>query len=273
MLKLAGVGTKPRLTEIKRGCHAHQHVGPQEGQLLSQGPVPSWGTCYQSAQGLKLAQRDLGMCQAQFLREYKLVVVGGGGVGKSALTIQFIQSHFVDEYDPTIEDSYRKQCVIDEEVALLDVLDTAGQEEYSAMREQYMRTGEGFLLVYSITSRNSFEEISTFHQQILRVKDKDYFPVIVVANKCDLEYERQVGAHEGRELARHFGCRFIETSAKQRINVDEAFSSLVKEIRRYNKEQTISRPGPNGPGNGPNGFQEEGEQFQSSGCCSGCLIL
>lgn len=64
---------------------------------------------------------------------------------------------------------------------------------YSAMREQYMRTGEGFLLVYSITSRNSFEEISTFHQQILRVKDKDSFPVIVVANKCDLEYERQVG--------------------------------------------------------------------------------
>ena len=64
---------------------------------------------------------------------------------------------------------------------------------HSAMREQYMRTGEGFLLVYSITSRNSFEEISTFHQQILRVKDKDSFPVIVVANKCDLEYERQVG--------------------------------------------------------------------------------
>jgi Ras family len=67
------------------------------------------------------------------------------------------------------------------------------QISFSAMREQYMRTGEGFLLVYSITSRNSFEEISTFHQQILRVKDRDSFPVIVVANKCDLEYERQVG--------------------------------------------------------------------------------
>lgn len=147
----------------------------------------------------------------QFLREYKLVVVGGGGVGKSCLTIQLIQSHFVDEYDPTIEgmasrilpyneypmltslsDSYRKQCVIDDEVALLDVLDTAGQEEYSAMREQYMRTGEGFLLVYSITSRQSFEEILTFQQQILRVKDKDYFPIIIVGNKCDLDSEREV---------------------------------------------------------------------------------
>lgn len=72
------------------------------------------------------------------------------------------------------------------------MLDTAGQEEYSAMREQYMRTGEGFLLVYSITSRQSFEEITTFQQQILRVKDKDYFPMVVVGNKCDLEGERQV---------------------------------------------------------------------------------
>lgn len=89
-------------------------------------------------------------------------------------------------------DSYRKQCVIDDEVALLDVLDTAGQEEYSAMREQYMRTGEGFLLVYSITSRQSFEEIMTYQQQILRVKDKDYFPIIVVGNKCDLEKDRAV---------------------------------------------------------------------------------
>lgn len=87
---------------------------------------------------------------------------------------------------------------------------------FSAMREQYMRTGEGFLLVYSITSRNSFEEISTFHQQILRVKDRDSFPVIVVANKCDLEYERQVGMN-GMCLFHHlldlafFGCGQIPT--------------------------------------------------------------
>lgn len=79
----------------------------------------------------------------------------------------------------------------------MDVLDTAGQEEYSAMREQYMRTGEGFLLVYSITSRQSFEEIMTFQQQILRVKDKDYFPIIVVGNKCDLGKERAVTVEGG----------------------------------------------------------------------------
>ncbi|RKP19638.1 GDP-mannose 4,6-dehydratase [Rozella allomycis CSF55] len=168
--------------------------------------------------------------------EYKLVVVGGGGVGKSALTIKFIQGHFVDEYDPTIEDSYRKQCVIDEEVALLDVLDTAGQEEYSAMREQYMRSGEGFLCVYSITSRASFDEVTTFYKQILRVKDKDYFPAIILGNKCDLEDERIVSTQEGQDLANTFGIKFMETSAKKQINVESAFFTLVKEIRRHNNK-------------------------------------
>jgi small GTP-binding protein len=86
------------------------------------------------------------------------------------------------------------------------VLDTAGQEEYSAMREQYMRTGEGFLLVYSITDRQSYEEIMTFQQQILRVKDKDYFPMIVVGNKCDLDGERQVST---QGTPNHFAPRLL----------------------------------------------------------------
>lgn len=196
-------------------------------------------------------------------------------------------------------DSYRKQCVIDEEVALLDVLDTAGQEEYSAMREQYMRTGEGFLLVYSISSRQSFDEITTFQQQILRVKDRDYFPMVVVGNKCDLESEREVSRQgsyplhavlelkhrsvwltrflitEGEALARSFNCRFIETSAKSRINVDKAFYDIVREIRRYNREMQGYSIG-SGGGSGGNGApkpmdMEDGEQ--EAGCCSKCLIM
>ncbi|SCU86197.1 LAMI_0D00848g1_1 [Lachancea mirantina] len=165
------------------------------------------------------------------IREYKLVVVGGGGVGKSALTIQLIQSHFVDDYDPTIEDSYRKQVVIDNKVSILDILDTAGQEEYSAMREQYMRTGEGFLLAYSVTSRNSFDELMTYYQQIMRVKDVDYVPVFVVGNKSDLEDERQVSFEEGANLAKQFNAPFLETSAKQAINVEDAFYGLVRLVR------------------------------------------
>mmetsp|Transcript_26625 Transcript_26625/g.29680 ORF Transcript_26625/g.29680 Transcript_26625/m.29680 type:complete len:190 (+) Transcript_26625:93-662(+) len=166
------------------------------------------------------------------MTEYKLVIVGGGGVGKSALTIQLIQNHFVDEYDPTIEDSYRKQVTIDDEVSLLDILDTAGQEEYSAMRDQYMRTGQGFMLTYAITSRNSFDEINQFKEQITRVKDTDKVPMVLAGNKADLEDERQVSTSEGENLAKNFGCPFFETSAKTRMNVEEGFFELVREIRR-----------------------------------------
>merc|ERR1712088_1235780 len=146
--------------------------------------------------------------------KYKIVVVGGGGVGKSAITIQFIQSYFVTDYDPTIEDSYTKQCVIDDDVARLDILDTAGQEEFSAMREQYMRSGEGFLLVFSLTERQSFDEVYKFHKQVLRVKDRD-------------------------EMAKQLKTPFIECSAKNRMNVDQAFHELVRLIRRF---QALERP-------------------------------
>eukprot|EP00057_Strongylocentrotus_purpuratus_P015461 XP_011669935.1 PREDICTED: ras-related protein R-Ras2 isoform X3 [Strongylocentrotus purpuratus] len=109
-----------------------------------------------------------------------------------------MKSYFVTDYDPTIEDSYTKQCVIDNTVCKLDILDTAGQDEFSAMREQYMRTGDGFLLVFALTNRTSFDEIYKYHRQILRVKDRDEFPMILIGNKADLEDSRIVSTR------RHF---------------------------------------------------------------------
>uniref|UniRef100_A0A4X1VT97 RAS related n=1 Tax=Sus scrofa TaxID=9823 RepID=A0A4X1VT97_PIG len=132
---------------------------------------------------------------------HKLVVVGGGGVGKSALTIQFIQSYFVSDYDPTIEDSYTKICTVDGVPARLDILDTAGQEEFGAMREQYMRAGHGFLLVFAINDRQSFNEVGKLFTQILRVKDRDDFPIVLVGNKADLETQRQVPRSEASPSA------------------------------------------------------------------------
>uniref|UniRef100_A0A3Q2DEZ4 Ras-related protein Rap-1A-like n=1 Tax=Cyprinodon variegatus TaxID=28743 RepID=A0A3Q2DEZ4_CYPVA len=107
------------------------------------------------------------------MREYKLVVLGSGGVGKSALTVQFVQGIFVEKYDPTIEDSYRKQVEVDGQQCMLEILDTAGTEQFTAMRDLYMKNGQGFALVYSITAQSTFNDLQDLREQILRVKDTE----------------------------------------------------------------------------------------------------
>ena len=174
----------------------------------------------------------------------KIVMLGGGGVGKSALTIQYVQEQFVDEYDPTIEDSYRRQTLIDEEIAILEILDTAGQEEYASMRDQYLLAGEGFVCVYSITSRSTFNEIEQFIQGILRAKDKNQgeVPIVLVGNKADLEKYREVTTGEGSELAKSLGiANFFETSAKSRQNVQQVFHAITRQIRKSKAGQPLRK--------------------------------
>ncbi|KAJ9301508.1 hypothetical protein DTO271G3_1643 [Paecilomyces variotii] len=192
---------------------------------------------------------------------YKLVVLGDGGVGKTALTIQLCLNHFVETYDPTIEDSYRKQVVIDQQSCMLEVLDTAGQEEYTALRDQWIRDGEGFVLVYSITSRSSFSRIQKFYNQIQLVKESassgsptgaNYLgspmsppmsgsagpvPVMLVGNKSDKAMERAVSSQEGSALAKELGCDFVEASAKNCINVEKAFYDVVRLLRQQRMQQ------------------------------------
>eukprot|EP01084_Bolivina_argentea_P229529 387361_1 len=166
--------------------------------------------------------------------EYKIVVLGGGGVGKSTLTIRLLTDNFLDEYDPTIEDSYRKQiCLEDKKPILLDILDTAGQEEFKSMRDQWIREGDGFLLVYSITSALAFDEIQMVRERILQNKDAEHAPIVIAGNKCDLESDRQVSKQQGEELGRLWDCPFYETSAKCKLNNVEAFYQVVREIQRY----------------------------------------
>lgn len=171
------------------------------------------------------------------MREYKIVVLGSGGVGKSALTVQFVQGIFVEKYDPTIEDSYRKQVEVDGQQCMLEILDTAGTEQFTAMRDLYMKNGQGFVLVYSITAQSTFNDLHDLREQILRVKDKDDVPMVLVGNKCDLEAERVVGKEQGGSLANHFSCAFMETSAKAKINVNDVFYDLVRQINKKSPKE------------------------------------
>ncbi|KAL6059732.1 RAS1 protein [Balamuthia mandrillaris] len=135
---------------------------------------------------------------------YRLVMLGPGGCGRNSFIVRYVTGTFVTSYDPVIEDSYRKQTQIDETPALLDLLVTAGQEEYSALRDQYAKTGEGFFILYSITSRASFEAIPGYVRSILRAKDCDLSecpPIIILGNKTDMNDARQVSMDEGKAMA------------------------------------------------------------------------
>jgi GTPase KRas protein len=178
---------------------------------------------------------------------YKLIVLGDGGVGKTALTIQLCLNHFVEEYDPTIEDSYRKQVVLDGQTAMLEILDTAGQEEYTALRDQWIRDGEGFILVYSITSRSSFSRIRTYYEQIQRVKEDDEgFSVVIVGNKSDRNAERVVSTDDGRALARELNSGFFEASAKLNVNIENAFFDCVRACRIQRNGGQVEQPADTG---------------------------
>jgi len=143
----------------------------------------------------------------------------------------------MESYDPTLEDVYIKQLAVDEKLCRVEVIDTAGQQEYSALQDQWVREGQGFILVYSVTSRSSFSRLEDFHQTMLRIKRTT--PVfIVVGNKSD-QTSREVSQEEGRRLAQKFGCQFMETSAKTSMNVENMFTFLVRSLR-----QSLLRAGP-----------------------------
>eukprot|EP01080_Neovahlkampfia_damariscottae_P010892 gene10892-3596_t len=178
-------------------------------------------------------------------KEYKVAVIGGGGVGKSCLTVQYVQNTFLEEYDPTIEDSYSKQTNVEGKTYLLQILDTAGQEEYSALRDTYMRSSDGFVLVFDLTKKRTMTDVDTFIKKISQVKDVDSFPIVLVGNKSDLVSEREITANSIKDtLDRHsnkgtWNIPYFECSAKTRTNVDEAFIGIIKTLRDFDPNGTV----------------------------------
>jgi len=166
---------------------------------------------------------------------HKVIMVGSGGVGKSALTLQFMYDEFVEDYEPTKADSYRKKVVLDGEEVQIDILDTAGQEDYAAIRDNYFRSGEGFLCVFSITEDESFQAANELREQILRVKDEENVPFILVGNKCDLNSRREVNLVSGQNQADQWNVPYMETSAKTRENVEPIFFELLRQIEAQKK--------------------------------------
>ncbi|TVY45614.1 Ras-related protein [Lachnellula subtilissima] len=180
-------------------------------------------------------------------RDFNIVVLGAA---------QFVQNIWIEAYDPTIEDSYRKQIDVDGRQCMLEILDTAGTEQFSMhekeaiydsadslRRELYMKTGQGFLLVFSITSQSSLYELQELREQIIRIKDDDNVPIVIVGNKSDLEEDRVVSRSKAFAVSQSWGnAPYYETSARRRANVDEVFIDLCRQIiRKDNSGYTSHR--------------------------------
>ncbi|OHS96276.1 Ras-like protein rasD [Tritrichomonas foetus] len=166
------------------------------------------------------------------MSQVKVVVLGLGAVGKSALTIRFVQNTFVEEYEPTISNTYKKTATVDGKSYSIDILDTAGMECNESLKPVIYRGRDCFVLVYAITDRASFESIKQIHDDILRVKDSEKVPCILCGNKSDLDDSRQVSVEEVQELANSLNAVFLETSALNGNNVEEA---MKKAVREYTK--------------------------------------
>jgi len=169
-------------------------------------------------------------------KPFKVIVFGEAGVGKSALSIRYVCQEFSSTYEPTIEDKYQTDIEVDSCPIKVEVIDTAGNDVFRRMRDQYIKNGDGFLLVYSVTDRWSSHSLTAFREQILAVKGRKHkiipeIPMVLVGNKCDLEDERQVSYQDGKKIAASFFCPFFETSAKNDIGVDEVFTNLARQIK------------------------------------------
>ncbi|KAJ3114191.1 GTP-binding protein [Nowakowskiella sp. JEL0407] len=162
----------------------------------------------------------------------KVAVLGSRAVGKSSLSLQFVENHFVDTYFPTIENTFTKIIKYRGQEYAAEIIDTAGQDEYSILNSKHAIGIHGYVLVYSITSRPSFEVCKVIRDKILNYTGIDWVPVVLVGNKCDLVAHRQVSMEEAMELAAEWRCVVVEASAKHNINIAKSFELVLQEIEK-----------------------------------------
>ncbi|ODV97336.1 hypothetical protein PACTADRAFT_15811 [Pachysolen tannophilus NRRL Y-2460] len=165
-------------------------------------------------------------------RARKIAVVGSRSVGKSSMTVQYVEEHFVESYYPTIENQFSKTISFKNQEYAIEILDTAGQDEFSIMNQKHLIGIHGYILVYSIASKNSFDMLQVIRDKIIDSTGNEHLPMIVVGNKNDLEAQRQVTRSEGENWAKSFGYKFIECSARTNSNVDQVFELLIAEIEK-----------------------------------------
>ncbi|NXE02272.1 REBL1 GTPase, partial [Chaetorhynchus papuensis] len=146
--------------------------------------------------------------------------------GETSLAHQFVEGKFVECYEPTVESTYNKVVVVGKDEFQLQLVDTAGQDEYTILPH-------GYVLVYSVTSLRSFQVVKTLREKLYESRGKTRLPVVLVGNKADLALQsREVRTDEGKKLAESWGAIFLESSAKESQVTVGIFMKLIEEIDR-----------------------------------------
>ncbi|XP_051865595.1 GTP-binding protein Rheb-like isoform X2 [Pristis pectinata] len=171
------------------------------------------------------------------LKFRKIAVLGYRSVGKSSLAVQFVDGHFVDCYDPTIENTFNKTINFDGQDFYLQLVDTAGQDEYSIFSLSHTVNIHGYILVYSVTSMKSFEMIKTIRSKLLDMVGKIHRPssphyAPPFEPPCFCQMCRVVQTEEGKKLADSWGAAFLESSAKQNDTTVQIFKMMIQEIEK-----------------------------------------
>ena len=159
----------------------------------------------------------------------KIMVLGESMVGKTCLINRYTNDKFGGRYLCTVGiDFQKKKIEKNNKKILLQIWDTAGQERFRNVTKTYFHTSQGFVLAYDINNRESFEKVEYWIEEI-KSKAGENIKCVLIGTKCDMD-KREVDEEEGIELGKKFGYKFLETSAKENINIDETFETLVSEI-------------------------------------------
>ncbi|XP_064605111.1 GTP-binding protein Rheb homolog [Liolophura sinensis] len=165
-------------------------------------------------------------------KQRRIALMGFRSVGKSSLTIQFVENQFVDSYDPTIENTFNKTMKMKGQEYSLQLVDTAGQDEYSLLPQSYFMNIDGYVLVYSVNSQKSFDVVHAIYDKIVDMKGNTQVPLVLVGNKTDLRMERVVSIEDGKKLADTWKASFLEASAKENHSVTEIFHQILLAIEK-----------------------------------------
>ncbi|CAG8464912.1 5138_t:CDS:2 [Funneliformis caledonium] len=167
----------------------------------------------------------------------KLLLIGDSGVGKSCLLLRFSDDSFTPSFITTIGIDFKIRTIeLDGKRIKLQIWDTAGQERFRTITTAYYRGAMGILLVYDVTDERSFKNIRNWFSNIEQHASEGVNKILI-GNKCDWVEKKAITKEQGQALADEFGIKFLETSAKANINVEEAFFTLARLIDTHAQEQ------------------------------------